>query len=47
MKTYIVYVNGIETRYIKSTTHSKAEEKARRLYPHIKPFQVSVVYTEL
>lgn len=44
MKTYIVYVNGIEVGYIKAGSHNAAEKKAQKKYPGQ---NVSVVYTEL
>lgn len=47
MKTYIVYVNGIEKGYIKAGSHNSAEKKAQKKYPNEKPYNVSVAYTEL
>jgi hypothetical protein len=44
MKTYIVYVDGIEKGYIKAGSHNSAERKALRKYPG---HNVAVVYTEL
>jgi len=44
MKTYIVYVDGIEVGYIKAANHNAAEKKAQKKYPNR---QVSVVYTEI
>lgn len=44
MKTYIVYVNGIETGYIKAGSHNAAEKKAQKKYLGQ---NVSVAYTEL
>ena len=45
MKTYIVYVDGVEQpKPIKAAGHNKAEEKAKKLYPGK---QVSVAYTEV
>jgi hypothetical protein len=44
MKTYIVYVDGIEQRMIKAASHNAAEKKAQRLYPGS---NVSVAYTEV
>jgi hypothetical protein len=45
MKTYIVYVDGVETApYIKAGSHNKAEEKARKRHPGK---NVSVAYTEI
>jgi len=32
MKTYIVYVNGVETGYIKAGSHNAAEKKAKKKY---------------
>ena len=52
MKTYIVYVNGLEQKgYIKAKNHNKAEEKAQAKYcssPYLAtPSAVSVAYTEI
>jgi len=47
MKTYIVYVNGIEVGYIKAANHNAAEKKAQKKYNDHKPTSVSVAYTEL
>ena len=44
MKTYIVYVNGEETGYVKAASHNAAEKKAQKKHPGK---QVSVAYTEL
>ena len=45
MKTYIVYVDGIEQKsYIKASGHNKAEDKAKKLYPSK---DVDVVHTEI
>ena len=44
MKTYIVYVDGVETGYIKAATHNAAEKKAQKKYPNR---SVSVAYTEI
>lgn len=44
MKTYIVYVEGIETGYIRAASHNAAEKKAQKKYPGK---NVSVAYTEL
>jgi hypothetical protein len=45
MKTYIVYVDGIEVKpYIKAGNHNAAEKKAQAKYPGK---QVSVAYTEV
>lgn len=44
MKTYIVYVDGIEEGYIKAGGHNAAEKKAQGKYPNR---NVSVAYTEL
>ena len=44
MKTYIVYVNGLERGYIKSGSHNAAEKKAQKKYPGR---NVSVAYTEI
>lgn len=44
MKTYIVYVDGIEVGYIKAGSHNSAEKKAQKQYPNR---QVSVAYTEI
>lgn len=32
MKTYIVYINGIEKGYIKASSHNSAEKKAQKKY---------------
>lgn len=47
MKTYIVYVNGIECGYIKAASHNAAEKKAQKKYNDHPPQNVSVAYTEL
>lgn len=45
MKTYIVYVDGIEVRrLIKAASHNAAEKKAQKKYTGR---QVSVAYTEI
>ena len=47
MKTYIVYVDGVElpkSQWIKAAGHNQAEKKAQKQYPGK---QVSVVYTEV
>ena len=51
MKTYIVYVNGIEMECIKAGSHNAAEKKAQKKYcstPWLRsPSSVQVVYTEV
>jgi hypothetical protein len=51
MKTFIVYLKGVEVGYIKASGHNAAEKKAQEKYlkkhPEMKSHQVSVVYTEL
>lgn len=54
MKTYIVYVNGIEVGYIKAGSHNSAEKKAKKKHAPIRSHDgfhdesaVSVAYTEL
>ena len=44
MKTYIVYVDGIEVGYIKAASHNAAEKKAQKKYTGR---LVYVVYTEI
>lgn len=44
MKTYIVYVDGVETGYVKAGSHNAAEKKAAKKHPGK---NVSVAYTEL
>lgn len=44
MKTYRVFVDGIEVGLIKAGGHNAAEKKARAKYPGR---QVSVEYTEV
>jgi len=47
MKTYIVYVDGVElprSQWIKAGGHNAAEKKAKAKYPGK---QVSVAYTEV
>lgn len=46
MKTYIVYVKGVEVGYIKAWNHNQAEEKAWKKYKG-GPMTVWVAYTEL
>jgi hypothetical protein len=43
MKTYIVYVDGIEVGTLKAASHNAAEKKAQKKYPGK---NVSVEYTE-
>jgi hypothetical protein len=46
MKTYIVYVDGVEMPdYIKAGSHNAAEKKAKAKYPNAS--SVSVAYTEI
>lgn len=33
MKTYVVYINGVEVETIKAGSHNSAEKKARKKYP--------------
>jgi hypothetical protein len=52
MKTYIVYVRGVEqSEYVKAEGHNQAETKAQRKYmakdSTLKPHEVSVAYTEI
>lgn len=47
MKTYIVYINGIENGYIKAANHNAAEKKAQKKHSTVKPQNISVSYTEL
>jgi hypothetical protein len=44
MKTYRVYVNGIEAGTLKAANHNAAEKKARAKFPGT---NVSVEYTEV
>jgi len=44
MKTYIVYVEGVEVGYIKAGSHNAAEKKAQKKHSGK---QVTVVYTEV
>jgi hypothetical protein len=44
MKTYIVYINGVEAGTIKAASHNAAEKKAQVKNPGK---QVSVEYTEV
>jgi hypothetical protein len=46
MKTYIVYVNGVEVGYIKAGSHNAAEKKAFKKYKG-DCRTISVAYTEL
>lgn len=46
MKTYIVYLLGVEVGYIKARNHNDAENKAFKKY-HGGPLTISVAYTEL
>ncbi len=45
MKTYIVYVNGVEAGMIKASGHNAAEKKAQKKYPNVA--NVNVAYTEV
>jgi hypothetical protein len=52
MKTYIVYVNGIEVGYIKAGSHNVAEKKAQKKWGNwskngYATAHVSVTYTEV
>lgn len=47
MKTYIVYVLGVEKGYIKARSHNEAEKKAQKKFNYVNPLQVSVAYTEI
>lgn len=50
MKTYIVYVNGVEVGTIKANSHNAAEKKAKAKYPKeaaANPLGVTVEYTEV
>lgn len=44
MKTYIVYVDGVEVGYIKAANRNAAERKAKTKYPCR---HVMVAYTEI
>ena len=44
MKTYVVFVDGIERGLIKAASHNAAEKKAAKQYPGR---SVSVEYTEI
>lgn len=44
MKTYIVYINGVEGGKVKAASHNAAEKKAQAKNPGK---QVSVAYTEV
>ena len=47
MKTFIVYLKGVEAGYIKAKGHNEAEKKAQKKHNNYKAFEVSVAYTEL
>jgi hypothetical protein len=58
MKTYIVYVNGVEAGTVKAASHNAAETKAKKKFgsetPKMTdglfgtpPQDISVVYTEV
>jgi hypothetical protein len=58
VKTYIVYVNGVESGTIQATSHNQAEQKAQKafdmrwkanlkIHPYLPKPQVSVAYTEI
>lgn len=48
MKTYIVYVKGVEVGYIKAGSHNSAEKKAYKKHGKgLEPHEVSVAYTEI
>lgn len=44
MKSYIVYVDGVESGMIKAGSHNAAEKKAQKKYPGR---NVQVAYTEV
>jgi hypothetical protein len=48
MKTYIVYIKGVEQNgYVKAANLSAAEKKAKKKYPMASPFDIQCVYTEI
>lgn len=48
MKTYIVYLDGVEVGMIKAASHNAAEKKAKAKYQPAHPGKnVSVEYTEV
>jgi hypothetical protein len=47
MKTYIVYVNGEEKGTVKAASHNAAEKKAKKKFPNLEPWAVTVAYTEV
>ena len=48
MKTYIVYVNGIEKTMIKAASHNAAEKKAKAKFPkEAAEHAITVSYTEV
>ena len=47
MKAYIVYVDGNEKALVKAASHNAAEKKAKKKYPGLDPWRVTVAYTEV
>lgn len=47
MKTFIVYVDGVEKTMIKASGHNAAERKAQKMFPKVEAYRVSVSYTEV
>ena len=47
MRVYIVYVDGNEKGMIKAASHNAAEKKAKKKYPGLEPWRVTVTYTEV
>lgn len=48
MKTYIVYMDGVEVGLIKASGHNAAEKKAQKKYGEKNPGKnISVEYTEI
>lgn len=44
MKTYLVFVNGVQAGMLKAANHNAAEKKAKAKFPGL---AVSVEYTEV
>jgi hypothetical protein len=44
VKTYVLYLDGVEVGYIKAVSHKAAEKKAKKKHPGR---NVSVAYTEI
>lgn len=47
VRTYFVSLGGVVCDIIKASSHNAAEKKARKMFPTVAPYLVSVYYTEV